>query len=255
MELPILDSLLEFATDAAREAGTNALRYFQKQVEVEQKADASPVTIADREGELLLRARIEEKFPGHGILGEEFGVLRPQAEWRWVLDPIDGTRTFVRGVPLWGVLVGLQQSGEPVLGVVHFPALGETLCARRGGGTWCNGVRAHVSSVAKLEDATLLLTDLQAIADAGKQAGCERLRSRAGFERTWGDCYGHALVATGRAEIMLDPVMNEWDCCALMPVVEEAGGHFTDWKGVRTVRGGSAVSTNSLLHPEVIKLL
>ncbi|HEY7680426.1 MAG TPA: inositol monophosphatase family protein, partial [Terriglobia bacterium] len=178
-----LDALLDFATDVAREAGASSLRYFQKEIEVEQKADESPVTVADRTGEQILRARIQSKFPEHGILGEEFGGLRPEAEWRWVVDPIDGTRTFVRGVPLWGVLVGLQNKGEPVLGVAHFPALSETLCARHGGGTWWNGTRVRVSRTARLEDATLLLTDVQMMAQFGKQADFERLRAKVKFER------------------------------------------------------------------------
>jgi len=255
MATPTLDELLELALEAARDAGEVALRYFERDVHVEWKSDQTPVTVADREGERLLRAKIEERFPDHGIVGEEFGVVRDHAPYRWILDPIDGTQSFIRGVPLWGVMIGVEQDGEPVLGVVHFPALKETVWARAGGGAWWNGKRARVSSVARLEDATLLTTDTRLFGEAGLRAVFDRLRARVKFERTWGDCYGHALVATGRADIMLDPIMSEWDACALLPILEEAGGRFSDWSGVRTVRGGNAISTNGLLFEPVISVL
>jgi histidinol phosphatase-like enzyme (inositol monophosphatase family) len=255
MATPTLDELLELALEASREAGEVALRYFERDVLVEWKSDQTPVTVADREGERLLRTKIKERFPGHGIVGEEFGVVREHAPTRWILDPIDGTQSFIRGVPLWGVMIGVEQDGEPVLGVVHFPALKETVWARAGGGAWWNGKRSRVSSVARLEDATLLTTDTRLFGEAGLRAAFDRLRARVKFERTWGDCYGHALVATGRADIMLDPIMSEWDACALLPILEEAGGRFSDWSGVRTVRGGNAISTNGLLFEPVISVL
>ncbi len=250
-----LDELLDLALSAAREAGEVTLRYFQKNPTVETKADLSPVTIADRESERVLRQRIEQRFPDHGILGEEFGAVRETATYRWMLDPIDGTLSFIHGVPLYGVMVGLEHAGEPSLGVVHFPALGETVWARRGGGAWWNGRRATVSNVARLADATLLTTDLGGFAPAGLDTAYQRLRAAVKLERTWGDCYGHMLVATGRAEIMLDPILQEWDACALLPILEEAGGRFTDWRGSRTIRGGNAVSTNALLHDAVMRLV
>lgn len=253
MRPPSLDEILECALGAARDAGEIALRYFQKSVQVEWKADHSPVTIADRECEQLLRQRIEARFPTHGILGEEFGATRDGAPFRWTLDPIDGTQSFIRGVPLWGVMVGVEENGDPVAGVVHFPALGDTLWARRGDGAWWNGKRARVSDVAQLDQATLLITDARGFAPAGFAGAYERLRSRAAFERSWGDCYGHALVATGRAEIMLDPILNEWDACPLLPILEEAGGRFTTWKGERTIRGGNAIATNGALFDAVIQ--
>ncbi len=255
MHTPTLDELLELALAAARGAGEVALRYFTRDVQVEVKSDQTPVTVADREAEKLLRSRIEERFPSHGILGEEFGPAREDAPYRWTLDPIDGTQSFIRGVPLWGVMVGVEKNREPIVGVVHFPALRETVWAREGGGAWWNGKRARVSSVGRLEDATLLTTDTRFFEDAGLRAAFDRLRARVKFERTWGDCYGHALVATGRADIMLDPIMSEWDACALLPILEEAGGRFSDWTGVRTVRGGNAISTNGLLFEPVISVV
>lgn len=255
MHTPTFDELLELALEAAREAGEVALRYFERDVLVEWKSDQTPVTVADREGERLLRGRIEKRFPDHGIVGEEFGVVRAHAPYRWILDPIDGTQSFIRGVPLWGVMIGVEQDGESVLGVVHFPALRETVWARAGGGAWWNGKRACVSGVARLEEATLLTTDLRLFEDQRLRAAFDQLRARVKFERTWGDCYGHALVATGRADIMLDPIMSEWDACALLPILEEAGGRFSDWRGIRTIRGGNAISTNGLLFEPVISLL
>jgi len=242
------------ALSAAREAGEVTLRYFLKNLAVETKADLSPVTIADRESEQVLRQRIEQRFPDHGILGEEFGAVRDDAAYRWMLDPIDGTLSFIHGVPLYGVMVGLQHAGEPELGVVHFPALGETIWAQRGGGAWWNGRRAKVSDVARLADATLLTTDLAGFVAAGFDVAYQRLRSAVRLERTWGDCYGHMLVATGRAEVMVDPILHQWDACALLPILEEAGGRFTDWDGARSISSGSGLSTNNLLHDAVIQL-
>ena len=250
-----LDELLDLALSAARAAGEVTLRYFQKNLAVEVKADLSPVTIADRESERTLRQRIEQGFPDHGIIGEEFGAARESAAYRWMLDPIDGTASFIRGVPLYGVMVGLEYAGEPQLGVVHFPALGETAWARKGGGAWWNGRLATVSGVARLEDATLVTTDVRGFATGHLDAAYERLRSAIGLERTWGDCYGHMLVATGRAEIMLDPILDAWDACALLPILEEAGGRFTDWNGSRTIHGRSGISTNALLHEAVVQLV
>lgn len=253
------EDALEFAVSLSHTAGEVALRYFQQDVAVEQKADLSPVTAADREVEQLLRQMIEERFPAHGIVGEELGQSRRDSPFCWLLDPIDGTRTFIRGVPFWGVMIGLVEDGEPVLGVVHFPALAETVYARRGAGAWwlrgSEKSKAQVSAVNGLQQATLVLSDVRTFAELGRQAALERLRAGTAFERTWGDCYGHALVATGRAEVMLDPVLNEWDACALLPILEEAGGRFTDWQGNRTIRGGSGISTTATLFDELMQAI
>lgn len=251
-----LRAALDFAVESAWLAGRVTLRYFQAGVAVERKSDASPVTAADREAETLVRERIERWFPRDGVEGEEFGALRPQARRRWILDPIDGTASFVHGVPLYGVLIGYEVDGDPVVGVIHFPALGEMIEAARGLGCRWNGRPAHVSAVDRLEEAAVLLTSaarLPAERAAGPAhlPGWPALSTRAAVVRTWGDCYGHALVATGRAEAMIDPVVSPWDVAALVPVVEEAGGVYTDLSGRRTIRGGSAVSTNAALAREV----
>ncbi len=256
----------EFAEAAARAAGEITLRYFQKLPGVEFKPDSSPVTVADRESERLLRSLIEERYPDHGILGEEFGMARPEAPLRWLVDPIDGTQSFIRGVPLYGVMLGLVErrpgspaADDPVAGVVHFPALRETVTAWRGGGCWWSTstgkTRARASHVSRLEEATLLVTDTSGLLRGAKRAGYELLRTRVKIERGWGDCYGHALVATGRAEIMLDPELHEWDAAPLMPILEEAGGKFTDWRGQRTISGADGFATNGALYEKVGAIL
>jgi histidinol-phosphatase len=251
-----LRDLMDFAVDAAWQAGKITLEYFQTPIEAMRKADASPVTIADRRAEERLRELISARFPDDAILGEEFGESGPVgSRRRWILDPIDGTVSFVRGVPLYGVMVALEVDGEPAVGVVNFPALGEIVYAARGEGCYWNGRRARVSSEADLGNAAVLATDVTAMAAFGREAAYAGLRDRTRLHRTWGDCYGHALVATGRAEVMLDPIMNIWDTAALMPIVEEAGGTFTDWSGRRTYLAPEAVSTNGVLFERVREVL
>jgi histidinol-phosphatase len=250
-----LKSLLDFAVDLASGAGEITLHYFRNPPAAERKRDGSFVTAADREAESYLRARIAEMFPHDAIFGEEEGESAGTSDRRWIVDPIDGTYAFVHGVPLYGVLLGLEIAGEPSVGVVNLPALGEIIYAARGLGCFWNGRKARVSSTSKLSDALLLSTDFGTCAAHGFGAAAGELQERAHSRRTWGDCYGHVLVATGRADVMLDPVMNLWDCAALLPIVEEAGGTFTDWRGRRTIDGGNAVSTNGALFDEVFEII
>lgn len=250
-----LEELLEFAAELAREAGEITLKYFRRGAQAELKADGSFVTAADREAERHVRARLAERFPADAVQGEEWGESEGSSGRRWIVDPIDGTYSFVHGVPLYGVLVGVESEGQPVVGVVNMPALGEMVSAARGLGCWWGGARARVSATTRLEDALLVATDFGACEHYGFGRACGELQRRAQQRRTWGDCYGHVLVATGRADVMLDPIMNVWDCAALLPVVEEAGGTFTDWRGRRTIRGGNAVSTNGALFAEVMRIV
>jgi histidinol phosphatase-like enzyme (inositol monophosphatase family) len=171
------------------------------------------------------------------------------------LDPIDGTKTFIRGVPLWGTLVALCEGERVLAGAAYFPAVGEMLAAASGAGCWWNGARCRVSSCATLHDATVLTTNERFPRDPVQRAGWIELAGRAGLSRSWGDCYGYLLVSTGRAEVMVDGVMSPWDAAALMPIVEEAGGVFTDWMGARTAFGGSAVATNQGVAAESRSLL
>jgi histidinol-phosphatase len=250
-----LNELLEFAVDLGRGAGEITLKYFRKQPQTSTKSDGSFITIADREAESYLRRRIAEAFPDDGILGEEEGELQGRSGRRWILDPIDGTFAFVHGVPFYGVLIALEIEGELTVGVVNIPALGELVSAAKGVGCFLNGERVRVSSTAALEDALLLCTDFSACARYGFGQAAELLQARAKTSRTWGDCYGYVLVATGRAEVMLDPVVNLWDCAPLLPIMEEAGGTFTDWRGKRTAAGGNAVATNRVLFDEVMRVI
>ncbi|HMP40724.1 MAG TPA: histidinol-phosphatase [Roseiflexaceae bacterium] len=250
-----LAALREFAAELAWLAGKLTLRYFQTGVAADYKSDESPVTIADRESERLMRQLIEQHYPQHSILGEEEGETRPGAAHRWILDPIDGTKAFVRGVPLYGVLVGLERDGEPVVGAVNIPAIGDFLTAAKGQGCQWNGRPARVSPVSRLSEALVLCTEVSGMRIAGREAAYERLVAASGQQRGWSDCYGYVLVATGRAEVMLDPIMNAWDCAALAPVVTEAGGTFTDWTGVPGIHAGEAVATNGLLRDAVLRTL
>lgn len=240
-------NLVDFAVEVAWRAGRIALAHYQTGITAETKPDDSPVTAADRAAEQLVRELIEARFPNDAILGEEFGETKAGATRRWIVDPIDGTRSYVHGVPLFGVLLALEENDEPVIGVIHFPALNETVWAGAGEGCWFNGRRALVSDTVRVEDALVLTTSYESIEQTGYGPGWDRVRNRAGLVRTWGDCYGHALVATGRAEAMFDPLMSPWDAAALQPIIEEAGGVFSDWKGQRTHRGGSAISSNAAL--------
>jgi histidinol phosphatase-like enzyme (inositol monophosphatase family) len=250
-----LDELLDFAIGAAREAGKITLEYFQTDLTIRTKTDRSPVTMADLRAEEKLRQLIESRYPGHDVTGEEYGETTGSSQYRWILDPIDGTQSFIKGVAMYGVLIGLEVDAQPVLGVANFPALSEIVYAARGLGCYWNGRRAQVSEVSDLAEAVLLMTDVPALYQHGRGQAYERLSRAVRLERTWGDCYGHILVATGRAEIMLDPVMNVWDCAPLLPIVEEAGGSFTDWHGVHTIRGGNALSTNKLLFNQVSQII
>ena len=253
--------LMEFAREVALGAGELTLSHFGDALAAETKADGTPVTRADREAEAFLREEIGRRFPGHSILGEEFGEEPGDEPVRWILDPIDGTRSFMKGVPLYAVLVGVEIAGAPAAGVVHLPALGETVAAAHGEGCrwWPSGGapprEARVSDTGMLRDATALVTDPRALPASPIGVGWAGLSREVSLVRGWGDAYGHILVATGRAEIMVDPVLSLWDAAPLLPVVTEAGGRFTDLEGRPTVRGGSGVSTNGRLHSAVLRRL
>src|ERR1051326_5230616 len=250
-----LNDLLEFAVALARGAADISLKYFRRQPETTRKADGSFVTVADREAEAYLRRQIAARFPDDGVLGEEEGEHNGRSGRRWIVDPIDGTFAFVHGVPLYGVLVALEIDHQPTIGVVNMPALNEIVSAATGAGCFFNGEPAQVSNTKSLADALLLCTNFHECARRGFKNAAALLQARARSCRTWGDCYGYVLVATGRADVMLDPVMNLWDCAPLLPIMEEAGGTFTDWRGIRTVIGGNSIATNGFLFEEVMKII
>jgi histidinol-phosphatase len=250
-----LDERVAPAAELARITGTVALRHYRTNLTVETKADGSPVTIADRAAETAARAWVQSRFPQDGVLGEELGEERSGAARRWVIDPIDGTKSFVRGTPLWGSLVALCEGDRVLAGAAYFPAVDELVAAAPGAGCWWNGSRCRVSSVAALSDATVLTTDERFPDRPERAAGWRSLAASASISRTWGDCFGYLLVATGRAEVMCDGTLSVWDAAALQPIIEEAGGVFTDWLGVPTAFGGSAVATNRVLAQQARTLL
>jgi histidinol phosphatase-like enzyme (inositol monophosphatase family) len=247
----VLDARIAPAAELARLTGDIALRHYRSNLTVETKADGSPVTAADRAAEQAARDWVGRYFPHDGVLGEEFGEERVGARRRWVIDPIDGTKSFVRGTPLWGSLVALCEGDTVLAGAAYFPAIDEMLAAAPNAGCWWTGSRCAVSVVAALERGTVLTTDERFQEYPTRRAGWERLASSAAISRSWGDCFGYLLVATGRAEVMCDPVMSPWDSAALHPIIREAGGVFTDWDGRDTALGGSAIATNLLLATTV----
>jgi histidinol-phosphatase len=249
------ESYLDAVTELARIAGDFAMSHYGRTLAVDVKHDGSPVTVADRGAEERARAWIEKRFPEDGILGEEFGDVRPGARRRWILDPIDGTKSFIRRVPLWGTLIAVTEGESVLAGCAYFPAVAETVSAARGEGCFWNGVRCAVSSTATIAESTILITDDRFEGRPGRGTAWRRLASQASVSRTWGDCYGYLLLATGRADVMVDDVVAPWDSAALYPIVTEAGGSFTDWSGSATAFGGDIIATNALLAEPVRDIL
>lgn len=246
-----MDELLAFALNAAKEAGDMTLRYFREDIRVDHKSDDSPVTVADRAAERYLRETISRQFPDHGFVGEEEGTDGNQSE-RWVIDPIDGTKSFICGVPLYSVLLSYERDGSPVVGVSHFPALGETLWAVRGSGTRINGRECRVSTVNELSRATLCVGSHKSMAEAGRMEGFMKLSYRAMATRTWCDAYGHCLVASGRVEAMCDPKVAYHDLSAVSLIVQEAGGMFTNFAGEPGIFD-NALSSNRFLQTQILE--
>lgn len=240
--------LFRAVEEIARISGEVAFSHFRRTLSVEIKADGSEVTRADREAEAAARSAIRQRFPDDAITGEELGSDGTGAR-RWLIDPIDGTRSFVRGVPMWGSLIAVEEDGEVIAGAINCPATGDFLVAARGEGCWHNGVRASVSRVDTMSEATILGTDQRFVRNPARSPRWTALANSVANARTWGDCYGYVLVATGRAELMVDDRMGPWDVAALIPVIEEAGGVFTDWRGRRGI-GPDAVASNAILARE-----
>ena len=286
MEINQLSRRLEIAVRVAREAGDLTLDYFGiPDLRIDTKSDQSPVTEADRLAEQLIRKRVSEEFPDDGFLGEEYGDTPGQSTSRWILDPIDGTKSFVRGVPLFGTLIGLETEQEMVAGVIYMPALHEMVFAAKGLGAWwipgsvqqerspgalacqnppmdrlpwiesLDAIPARVSNVDTLAQAMFCTTSSSYFDQIGRLELFEKLRSSVALERGWSDCYAHLLVATGRADFAVDPAMHVWDHAAIKPIIEEAGGVFTDLEGNTTIYGESAVSINGCLHHQIMDVI
>ena len=197
---------------------------------MEWKPDNTPVTIADRGAEEELRKVFASETPDFGLIGEEFGIEKPDAEYKWIFDPIDGTKSFIRGVPLFGTLIGLYRKDEPLVGIVNLPAIRHTLVAGKGFGAFVDGKRARVSNV-KISEGLALSGTVNTFESEGRAEFFERYRKSAALYRGWGDCYGYFLVATGRAEAMADPVVSLWDIAAFPAIFSEAGGKFSTLDG------------------------
>jgi histidinol-phosphatase len=245
----------EKAIPIAKKAGQLALSYFDKPLEVITKLDLSPVTIADKNTERLLRELILAEFPGDGFLGEEEGDTPNTTGFRWILDPIDGTRNFVRGVPSWGVLVGLEYKGELIAGVVDAPVFNHTYHALRGHGAYRNDDKIHVSAIGDLSKSFVFYSSLQWFAKAGREQGFLELVRRTDRQRGFGDWYGFMLMAQGSGEVMVEHGVHAWDIAALKPIVEEAGGRFTDWDGGFDLHRPDVIASNGLIHDEVLRLV
>lgn len=252
-----IETYFDFAKALAWEAGQLTLGYYQSGVRPEWKADDSPVTAADRGAEQLIRQRIEARFPQHKIVGEEFGGLEETAgaSHRWIVDPIDGTKSFIRGVPLYGVLIGLEIEGRIEVGVAHFPALNEMVAAATGLGCTWNGRRARVSDKETVGAGFLVHIDHASYTKHGRGEAFQRLSAASYYNAGWCDAYGYALVATGRAEVACDPIMNVWDCGPFPVIFREAGGYFGDWAGNETIYAEEALATTQTLLPEVLELI
>ena len=248
-----LEELTAVARRAAGIAGEIVMPLYEEQLTVELKADGTPVTEADRRAEEAMRELFARETPGFGVLGEEHGESPGDGRHRWVIDPIDGTKSFIHHVPLFGTLVALERDAEPVVGVVACHAVGETAWASRGGGAFLNGERTRVSDRASLAEATVLTTGPGSL-ERRSPTGFKRLTVEAALLRSWGDCYGYLAVVAGWAEAMIDPVVNPWDIAPFAVLLEEAGGRLTTWAGVDGA-GEDAVATNGRIHEELLEVL
>lgn len=228
------------------------LEWFRKPLDVETKFDGSPVTIADRMVEEQMRERINERFPTHGVLGEEYGHYNPDAEYQWVLDPIDGTQSFVRGVPLFGTLIAFLHQNKPILGLINLPALRTRLIGNQIQ-TQCNGSAVMMRRPPELSASILLTTDHRK--SLKKNVAFHELVESVGMYRTWGDCFGYTALAAGYADIMLDPAMHLWDIAALIPVIRGAGGIITSWEGMEAISSDSIIAAHPDLHSSVLEIL
>jgi myo-inositol-1(or 4)-monophosphatase len=246
-----LTRLFPVINDVVRESGKITRKYFGTQLEINRKPDSSPVTRADLEVERFLRDSIERLFPDHSILGEEFGETRKSSAYRWIIDPIDGTQSFILSTPLFGTIIALERDEFPVLGVIYLPVQDQLMIGSKETGTFLDGKRCAVSRTASLADARVLITTPASLADEK----IAKLATSSGVVRGFGDCYGYFMVACGVADVMLDPVMSYHDVAPLLPVVEGAGGRLTDLAGHVDLKTGNSLATNGLLHDQVISIL
>jgi myo-inositol-1(or 4)-monophosphatase len=246
-----LNEFKNFSKELAKVSSDIIKKYFRKAIHVESKADNSPVTIADKKAEEAMRELIMKHFPDHGIIGEEFGSVNNNAEYIWILDPIDGTKSFICGAYSFGTLIGLLKNKEPILGVYQHPILNDFLLGDNIE-TRINNEITKVRNCENLSSAILLTTDYLNIEKYQNLEKFNTLIKKVKLYRNWGDCYGYYLLATGYADIMIDPIMSEWDLLPLIPIIKGAGGMITDYQGNNAIKGKSAVAASNQIHKEVI---
>ena len=249
-----LSSYLQFASDLAYRAGRITLGYFNTGLRPDFKADDTPVTVADRAAEQFIRGEITRTFPTHSIIGEEFGENGAGDSFCWIIDPIDGTKSFMRGVPLYGVLLGLEIEGRVQVGAAYFPGTDEMLCAAQGLGCWWNGRLARVSEQA-LDRGVVCYTTHKNFEKSNRKPAFQRIEATAYMMRGWSDAYGYLLVATGRAEAMLDPIVAIWDCGPFPIIFQEAGGYFGSWDGREGHTFGEALACNESVKNQLLSLI
>jgi histidinol-phosphatase len=245
----------DLAVEAARKAGDLARTYYETTFDVEHKADNSPVTIADKQAEELVRGMVSKAFPNDGFLGEEYGNQPGSSGFRWIIDPIDGTKSFIRHVPIWATLIGLEYKGEQIGGITYIPVFDMMYRALRGGGAFVNERPIHVSKVSKLADSLLCYSSIGWFTRAGREKTFMELAGRTWRQRGYGDFYGFVLVAEGAAEVMVEHGVNPWDVAATKAIVEEAGGRFTDWDDNPTIHRPDVLATNGHVHAETLAIL
>jgi histidinol phosphatase-like enzyme (inositol monophosphatase family) len=245
-----LAELVELAKLAARASAGVILPHFRSGLDVQSKADGSPVTIADKNAEQCILDLIREHRPNDGWLGEEFGSEEGSSGYRWTIDPIDGTLAFVHGVPLFGTLLAVQKNEQTLVGLINMPALDEMVIGVSGAGTFYNGQPCRVSQTADISQATIVSSSFTTLLEYNRDQGFDSLVRQAKEARTWGDCYGYLLVATGRAEIMVDPILSPWDIAPMGPIITEAGGKLTGLDGGEGFPMAHALASNGLLHSQ-----
>ena len=249
------------AKELSKSGGKSTLEYFQSdKYSVEKKSDRSPVTIADRNAEQLMRDEIQQHFPDDAIIGEEFGEKEGSSGYRWILDPIDGTKSFICGVPLYGTMVGVEYKSDCVIGAVYCPGLDEGIFAMTGAGAWHQKsggqpVQAKVSDCTELSEAVMVTSEVLTFSEVDCDQLYRDLEQQVYVARTWGDCYGYMLVATGQVELMIDPILNVWDAAAVKPIIDEAGGRFVDWNGQPKIDSGNSIGCCPGIYDEVIRMV
>jgi histidinol-phosphatase len=252
-----LENLYRFSCRIVKRSSEITLKYYKASAtpEASLKADNSPVTIADYKCEEFLLKQIKTSYPGHNIYSEESGIEEKGSEFRWFIDPIDGTRNFIRKYPFWGTLLAVEYRGKVVIGIISMPAIGQFIASKESGGCFVNGKRVKVSSISKIEKAYILYGGLNSILKKEYRENFFKLVSESFQARGFGDCHGHSFVINGSADIMIDPNVAPYDIAATKICVEEAGGKLTDIKGNDSIFGKSALITNGTLHNKVLKIL